>query len=396
MVLGALFFGCDATPLSLDDPSLPFDDPPPAVPTITGFPISAPSSSSGHALLLKSDGTVWATGYNRYGQFGNGTPIDSSPYTTTDFTQVADHVVSVGDLGSIGDSFIIKDDGSFWAAGENTTGTHTSKTITFEKEFASGVKAVSVYKGIFVLKDDGSLWVRGKASANGNGQLGVGDKNAVTTWTKVIDSGVVAISKSNYFGLVLKDDETVWGAGSNNQGALGQGPQVVGEGPQPVWADITSFKKIFSNAKAISAGSSAHSLILDTNGTVWAAGQYSRGLGDGKTGTTKAQTTFQKIEELGNTVTAISAGNNHSVILKSNGTVWAAGDNASGQLGYSGSSSGTFTQIASGVKQISAQGDQTFIVMTDGTLWVTGYVNAGILGTAREKVYEFTQVTLPQ
>ena len=26
-----------------------------------------------HSLILKKDGTVWATGYNREGQFGDGT-----------------------------------------------------------------------------------------------------------------------------------------------------------------------------------------------------------------------------------------------------------------------------------------------------------------------------------
>jgi alpha-tubulin suppressor-like RCC1 family protein len=405
VLVGALFFGCNQP---LDTP----DDPPSSGPKtpgntpleITGFrfPITSPSSSSGHTLVLKDDGTVWATGYNRYGEFGDGTKISSSPYTTTTFTQVADHVVSLGDTNSTNDSFIIKDDGYLWAAGRNNYENHTSETTTFAKEVSlgSGVKAVSVNQGIYVLKEDGSLWVRGKASANTHGELGAGHKNAVDDWTKVIDSGVVAIAKSGYFGLVLKSDGTVWGAGYNYFGALGQGPPF-GQIPQQTWTELTSFTQIFEDAKAIAAGSSSHSLILKKDGTVWAAGGSSSGrLGNGVTANTSdtAQTSFAQIEGISG-ATAISAGNNHSLILTSDGTLWAAGDNANGQLGKPKNTptvSADFIEIETGVTQISAQGDQTFIVKNDGTLYVTGYVNTGILGTARDKVYGFTLIPLPE
>jgi alpha-tubulin suppressor-like RCC1 family protein len=421
MALGLLFSGCD---LFMND-----DTPSPGSKTpgndqgndqgnhqtedqgggspieITGFPITSPGSESsfGHALLLKSDGTVWATGSNQYGQFGNGTKINDYPYATADFTQVANRVVSLGVIDSINDSFIIKDDGSLWAAGNNSYEIYTSATTTFEKEVSlgSGVKAVSVSRGIYVLKEDGSLWVRGTGTnGNGNGQLGLGHKNDVTDWTKVIDSGVVAIAKSQYFGLVLTDDGIVLGAGNNYFGALGKGPA---EGMS--YADITSFTPIFNDgtkAKAIAVGSSNHSLILKNDGTVLAAGHGSYGkLGNGQTGTgnTNVQTTFAPIQGVTGVITAISVGNNHSVVLTSDGTVWAAGRNNYGQLGLpqATSLSGTFTSIISGVKQISAQGDQTFIVKNDGTLWVTGYVNTGILGnSAKTKYYGFEEITLPE
>jgi alpha-tubulin suppressor-like RCC1 family protein len=412
MALGLLFSGCDL--FMNDDTPSPGSKTPgndqdndqgPPLLQITGFrfPITSPSSSSGHTLVLKDDGTVWATGYNRYGEFGNGTRI-SGPYTTTTFTQVTDHVVSLGYADSVGASFIIKDDGYLWAAGRNNYGNHTSETTTFEKEVSlgSGVKAVSVNYGIYVLKEDGSLWVRGTGTnGNAHGQLGLGHKNAVNDWTKVIDSGVVAISKSAYFGLVLKSDGTVWGTGQNVQGALGLGPPE-GDGIQTAWTMETSFTQIpFEGpAKAIAAGPSSHSLILMNDGTVWAAGLSVSGkLGNGKSGTTLeyTQTTFLPISGISG-ATAISAGNNHSLILTSDGTLWGAGDNANGQLGQSKGNvtNDTFIPIETGVTQISAQGDQTFIVKNDGTLQVTGYVNTGILGMARDKVYGFTPITLPE
>ena len=33
-----------------------------------------------HSMVLKTDGTVWATGYNRYGQLGDGTTRDKRKF----------------------------------------------------------------------------------------------------------------------------------------------------------------------------------------------------------------------------------------------------------------------------------------------------------------------------
>src|SRR5690349_6563983 len=72
---------------------------------------------------------------------------------------------------------------------------------------------------------------------------------------------------------------------------------------------------------AISAGDS-HSLFLKSNGSVWAAGKNTDGqLGDGMNG--NRSTPVQVMTD----VQAISAGNAHSLFLKSDGTVWACGAN---------------------------------------------------------------------
>ena len=70
------------------------------------------------------------------------------------------------------------------------------------------------------------------------------------------------------------------------------------------------------------AGGGSHSLALKSDGTVWAWGQNERGqLGDG---TTSNRSTPVQVSNLTGVI-AIAAGDSQSLALKSDGTVWAWG-----------------------------------------------------------------------
>src|ERR1035441_1849035 len=79
----------------------------------------------------------------------------------------------------------------------------------------------------------------------------------------------------------------------------------------------------------------------------------------------------------------VAAGANHSLFLKSDGTMWAWGSNQYGQLG-----DGTTTNRSSpvqvsgltGVVMIAAGGFQSLAVKSDGTVWAWGSINAGVVG----------------
>ncbi len=72
-------------------------------------------AAAGHFLALKTDGTLWAWGYNYYGQLGDGTKTDKSMpvQTGTGFT-----MISAGARYSIG----LKTNGTLWAWGWNYYG----------------------------------------------------------------------------------------------------------------------------------------------------------------------------------------------------------------------------------------------------------------------------------
>ena len=74
------------------------------------------AAGSRHSIMLKQDGSVWATGYNRYGQLGDGRRT-----TRHAFLQVMSYGVKAVAAGAI-HSMVVKQDGSIWATGSNTYG----------------------------------------------------------------------------------------------------------------------------------------------------------------------------------------------------------------------------------------------------------------------------------
>jgi alpha-tubulin suppressor-like RCC1 family protein len=230
-----------------------------------------------HAVATRSDGTLWGWGANYFGALGPQGSISLEPVPAV-IGGGADWSAAAGG----GDfSVALKTDGSLWATGFNAYGAlglgdaadrHRLTRVGSGQDWA----AVSAGLGYaLALKEDGSLWAWG---GNNFGQLGLGDHTArhspaqvggETDWAEVLCLG--------HHSLALKRDGTLWAWGENGFGQLGVGDTVDRDAPTQVGAS--------RDWSALAPGStgSYHSLALRRDGTLWAWGlnKYGQlGVGD--------------------------------------------------------------------------------------------------------------------
>jgi uncharacterized repeat protein (TIGR01451 family) len=172
---------------------------------------------------------------------------------------------------------------------------------------------------------------------------------------------VKAIAAGGTFSLVLASDGTVWAWGDNSEGQLGNGTVAPTEWVPPVPAQVGGL----TGVTAIAAGY-GHSLALKADGTVWVWGN------DGAFAI--LQPTPVQAGGIAN-VQAIAAGRGTSLAVKSDGTVWAWGPNALGQLGDGTTADRAApVQVAglSEVAAITAAGSSSAAAKRDGTVWGWG------------------------
>jgi hypothetical protein len=85
-------------------------------------PVTKVATGADHSLFLKSDGSLWAMGDNYYGQLGDGTYNETNQPEQIVTGNVA-AIATGGDDGlGTGQSLFLKSDGSLWAMGYNYFG----------------------------------------------------------------------------------------------------------------------------------------------------------------------------------------------------------------------------------------------------------------------------------
>jgi alpha-tubulin suppressor-like RCC1 family protein len=313
--------------------------------------VSAVTGGNDHMVALKSDGTVWAWGYNYHGELGNGTKTGNTANSTPGqvLTAAATPLTGITAVrGGFWHTLALKSDGTVWAWGNNDYGQLGNGSVTPQYggvAYAAQVTGLSNVVAIaaghwhsVAVKSDGSVWTwgfngQGGSDPNSKGQLGDGTEINRSSPVRVLGaggagtalSGITLIAAGGSHTLALKSDGTLWSWGYNNLGQLGDGTLTGRLIPVQAASGV-------SNISALAAGVTM-SLALKSDGTVWS-------WGDGRSGqlgysvASIYNPTPAAITGL-SSVTAIHSEWDSSLALKSDGTVWAWGDNVSGQLGNS-------------------------------------------------------------
>lgn len=209
---------------------------------------------------------------------------------------------------------------------------------------------------------------------NDKGQLGIGSSSSEFTFVQVVGiPPITDIAAGAEHTLVLDTGGNVWAWGDNSYGQLCDSSYVNRIMPHRV----VGVDKILS----ISAGW-RFSLYLREDSTVWAGGENT----NGQVGTQSPPYSVNYLHQISNLsdVISISAGFNHCLALKADGSVWSWGFNSYGQLGDGTTNTSIIPVQVQGLNSIvavEAGWSVSYAIKNDGTLWSWGANYHGQLGT---------------
>lgn len=294
-----------------------------------------------HFLVLKEDGSVWGWGDHKYGQLGANGSTTSTPIPIQE---------------------------------ENGNRLLNIKAIA-----AGGNHSVALFEKI---DKDGKLITKVLTwGDNTFGQLGHSLDNSMSKLPQEVvglTTRIIAIAAGDNHTLAVDESGQVWAWGRNAFGQLGLGEKDKNNfSPEPLKTPV-KVKGLPNSIVAVATGAE-HSVALDSNGTVWAWGRNTAGqLGNGTTTNVNPEPT----EVLGlSNIVEIAAGANHTLALKQDSTnVYAWGSNAYGQLGDGGLESKlrpVQVKDMSKVKMVASGDNHTITVKEDGTVWMWGKNTSG-------------------
>jgi alpha-tubulin suppressor-like RCC1 family protein len=284
-------------------------------------------------------------------------------------------------------SYALKDDGSLYAWGGKEYGSYRWKregavgnSLTPVK-IMDGVKEVS--DGI-ALKNDGSVWALQNVykSKRNDGKImeysdlivepclapvkimdGVKTINAGFARSPIVFKWDIDLFDAKFY-FAVKDDDSLWAWGYNEQGLLGDGGLGGVFLPAP--------KKIMDNVKTAGAGYT-NGYALKTDGSLWMWGQSNTGLIIGYGSYDPDNIAFISTpKKVMDGIKTADMGRDRCLIVKNDGSFWAWGEF------YSSSRKVWFplppTKIMDDVKMISTAGSDVFYaIKNDDSLWISKY-----------------------
>lgn len=336
---------------------------------------SISGSFGSHSIGITEDGKLWVWGNNQNGQLGQSVPYIYYNKLTQIGIDTDWRSVFTGDEHNIG----LKNDGSLWGWGQNVygqlgDGTNNYRNVPTRIGTDSDWNIISTGSNhVMGIKTDGSLWGWG---SNNNGQLGNGNNSSNVPIRIGMDNDWKAISCGGNFSLAIKNDGSLWSWGNNFLGQLGMGNSAGSTINVPTRVGGTD-----NDWKLVVAGAYT-SFALKTDGSLWAWGDNFEGILGLQNIT---DDTVNVPTRLGNDYDwkNIVCGNSFTLAIKNNGSLWGWGLNNYGQLGDGTNMNRNLpVQITNSNdwKTIGSGYSHSFGIKNDGSLWAWGINNYGQLG----------------
>ncbi|MBI4012266.1 MAG: hypothetical protein HY359_08175 [Candidatus Rokubacteria bacterium] len=323
----------------------------------------AVSTSEATTCVVRSDGTVWCWGDNRYGQLGNGTTSEYIPEPIQAVQVTAEGGGSLQDVVAIAAGQVhecaLKADGTVWCWGYHYYGNlgngksgvtpgldcHTQggcgtpyavQVVSGQGgAFANVLKVIAGRMHTCALRSDGTVWCWGY---NVEGELGDGTTTNRSTPVQVTQGNVgtlftnaADVAAGGGTSCASKTDGTAWCWGWNFYGQVGDGTTR----DRKSAVRVKTSKQASLSEVTDMAGGYHYNCVRrsDTSVLCWGNGQLF------------ARPVLQGGSDFSGTV-QLAAHISHACARKADGTVWCWGDNSWGQLGDgSGLSSGEPVQV---------------------------------------------------
>ncbi len=270
--------------------------------------------------------------------------------------------------------------------GDNSAGELGNGTTTGQSRYGDisglGGDVVQVSAGLLhglAIRSGGTVWAWG---FNFSGEVGDGTTTNRSTPVQVAGlTGITQVAAGQDFSLARRSDGTVWAWGGNGHGEIGNGTISQHQLTPVQVTGLTGVTKIAAGAD--------FGLALRSDGTVWAWGDNQSGqLGNGTTANSLIPIQVSGLSQ----VTSISAGFDFSLATRPRGntaltSVWAWGGNSLGQLGDGTFNSRVVPEAVAGIGTsfiagVAAGDDYGMVLGTDGSVWGWGADYHGQLGNA--------------
>lgn len=217
---------------------------------------------------------------------------------------------------------------------------------------------------------------------NDEGQMGIGNLDSIVS-SNIYSYGATTGVESAFAGedvsFVLKNDGTLWGAGYNMAGHLGDNTVVRKQ----------HFVEVASNFTTIDGSGSRRTMVIGRDGRLWITGAHYVFV-NSYTDTFELMTTPDGKDDQW---ASVAGGEYHFIALRTDGSLWGHGRNNEGQLGLGSLyRSDVMIQISPPTTvnpfvAIAAGRRYSLAIKADGTLWAWGANNAGQLGIGTTEPY---------